>query len=162
MVTLGDRLGLYEALAGAGPLTSDRGRGSRRLRRALRARMAGSQAATGYVEYDPATSTYELPPEHAAVLADRESPALMTPAFNIPASMWIDEDQAVRAFQTGEGVPWGDHHSRLFCSVAAFYRNAYRASLVPEWLPALDGVVEKLEAGDRSPTWAAATGTRRC
>ena len=147
MVTLGDRLGLYEALAGAGPLTSDEvaaraGCAERYVREWL-----GSQVATGYVEYDPATSTYELPPEHAAVLADSESPALLTPAFNVPASMWIDEDQAVRAFQTGEGVPWGDHHSRLFCGVAAFYRNAYRASLVPEWLPALDGVVERLEAG---------------
>ncbi len=142
MVTLGDRLGLYRALAGAGPLTSEEvaaraGCAERYVREWL-----GSQVAAGYVEYDPDTSSYTLPPEHAAVLADPDSPALLTPAFNIPASMWIDEDQAVRAFQTGEGVPWGDHHERLFCGVAAFYRNAYRASLVPEWLPALDGVVD--------------------
>ena len=147
MVTLGDRLGLYRALAGAGPLTSEEvaaraGCAERYVREWL-----GSQVAAGYVEYDPDTSSYTLPPEHAAVLADPDSPALLTPAFNIPASMWIDEDQAVRAFQTGEGVPWGDHHERLFCGVAAFYRNAYRASLVPEWLPALDGVVDALEAG---------------
>jgi SAM-dependent methyltransferase len=61
--------------------------------------------------------------------------------------MWLDEEQAVRAFRTGEGVPWGAHHDRLFCGIAAFYRNAYRGTLVPQWLPALDGVVERLEAG---------------
>ena len=106
-----------------------------------------SQVAAGYVEYDPDAATYELPPEHAAVLADRDSPTLLTPAFNVPASMWLDEEQAIRAFRTGEGVPWGAHHERLFCGVGAFYRNAYSAALVPQWLPALDGVVEQLEAG---------------
>jgi SAM-dependent methyltransferase len=147
MVSLGDRLGLWEALDGAGPLTSAQvaeraGCAERYVREWL-----NSQAAAGYLEYDPASATYLLPPEHAAVLADRESPSLLTPAFNIPAAMWHDEEQAIRAFRTGEGVPWGSHHERLFCGVAAFYRNAYRAALVPEWLPALDGVVERLEAG---------------
>jgi SAM-dependent methyltransferase len=147
MISLGDRLGLYESLAGAGPLTSEElaersGCAERYVREWL-----NSQAAAGYVEYDPEGATYELPPEHAAVLADRDSPTLLTPAFNVPASMWHGEDRAIRAFQTGEGVPWGDHHERLFHGVGAFYRNAYRATLVPHWLPALDGVVERLEAG---------------
>jgi SAM-dependent methyltransferase len=147
MVSLGDRLGLYACLNGAGPLTSAEvaersGCAERYVREWL-----NSQAAAGYLEYDPQAATYVLPPEHAAVLADRDSPTLLTPAFNVPASMWHDEDQAVRAFQTGEGVPWGAHHERLFCGVGAFYRNAYRATLVPQWLPALDGVVERLEAG---------------
>jgi SAM-dependent methyltransferase len=147
MVSLGDRLGLYDCMNGAGPLTSTEiaersGCAERYVREWL-----NSQAAAGYVEYDPGAATYELPPEHAAVLADRESPTLLTPAFNVPASMWHDEEQAIRAFRTGEGVPWGAHHERLFCGVAAFYRNAYRSTLVPQWLPALDGVVERLEAG---------------
>jgi SAM-dependent methyltransferase len=147
MVGLGDRLGLYRALAGAGPLTSAElaeraGCAERYVREWL-----GSQVAAAYVEYDPAEEAYELPAEHAAVLADPDSPTLLTPAFNIPASMWIDEEQAVRAFQTGEGVPWGAHDERLFCGVAAFFRNAYRGALVPQWLPALDGVVEHLERG---------------
>ena len=147
MVSLGDRLGLYRSLAGAGPLTSAElaeraGCAERYVREWL-----GSQVAADYVEYDPAAETYELPAEHAAVLADPDSPALLTPAFNVPASMWSDEEQAVHAFQTGEGVPWGAHAERLFCGVAAFYRNAYGASLVPQWLPALDGVVERLERG---------------
>jgi len=147
MVSLGARLGLYAALNGAGPLTStevaDRsGCAERYVREWL-----NSQVAAGYLEYDPQTARYELPPEHAVVLADRDSPTLLTPAFNVPASMWHDEQQAIRAFRTGEGVPWGAHHERLYCGVAAFYRNAYSGALVPEWLPALDGVVERLEAG---------------
>jgi hypothetical protein len=68
-------------------------------------------------------------------------------AWQVPASMWFDEDKAVEAFRTGKGIAWGDHDGRLYCGVAAFYRNAYRASLVAEWLPALDGVVDKLEQG---------------
>jgi SAM-dependent methyltransferase len=147
MVSLGDRLGLYDCLAGAGPLSSAEvaersGCAERYVREWL-----NSQAAAGYVEYDPQAASYELPPEHAAVLADRDSPTLLTPAFNVPASMWHDEEQAIRAFRTGEGVPWGAHHERLFCGVGAFYRNAYKSTLVPAWLPALDGVVERLEAG---------------
>ena len=149
MVSLGDKLGLYRALAGAGPLTSAElaeraGCAERYVREWL-----GSQVAAAYVDYDPATETYELPAEHAAVLADPDSPTLITPAYNVPASMWMDEAQAVRAFRTGEGVPWGAHDERLFCGVAAFYHNAYSASLVPQWLPALDGVVEHLERGAR-------------
>src|SRR3546814_14941574 len=61
--------------------------------------------------------------------------------------MWFDEDKAVEAFRSGKGVAWGDHDGRLHCGVAGFYRNAYRGSLVPEWLPALEGVVENLKAG---------------
>ena len=114
MVSLGDRLGLYRSLAGAGPLTSAElarraGCAERYVREWL-----GSQVAAAYVDYDPATETYELPAEHAAVLADPDSPTLLTPAYNVPASMWIDEEQAVRAFRTGEGVPWGAHDERLF------------------------------------------------
>jgi SAM-dependent methyltransferase len=147
MVSLGDRLGLYRSLAGAGPLTSAElaeraGCAERYVREWL-----GSQVAAEYVEYDPAAGTYELPAEHAAVLADPDSPTLLTPAYNVPASMWADEEQAARAFRTGEGVPWGSHTERLFCGVAAFFRNAYSGSLVPQWLPALDGVVERLERG---------------
>jgi SAM-dependent methyltransferase len=147
MVSLGDRLGLYRSLAGAGPLTSAElaeraGCAERYVREWL-----GSQVAAAYVDYDPGAETYELPAEHAAVLADPDSPTLLTPAYNVPASMWIDEEQAVRAFRTGEGVPWGAHDERLFCGVAAFFRNAYAGALVPHWLPALDGVVERLEQG---------------
>jgi SAM-dependent methyltransferase len=147
MVSLGDRLGLYRSLAGAGPLTSAElaeraGCAERYVREWL-----GSQVAAAYIDYDATAETYELPAEHAAVLADPDSPTLLTPAYNVPASMWIDEEQAASAFRTGEGVPWGAHDERLFCGVAAFFRNAYSGALVPQWLPALDGVVEHLERG---------------
>jgi SAM-dependent methyltransferase len=149
MLSLGAKLGLYEALAGAGPLSSaELAERSRCAERYVR-EWLGSQVAAGYVEYDAEAQTYELPAEHALVLADRESPTYMTPAFDVAASLWLDEDQAIAAFRSGEGVPWGSHHERLYCGVAGFFRNAYKATLVPEWLPALDGVVEKLEAGAR-------------
>jgi len=147
MVSLGNRLGLYKALAGAGPLTSHElarraGCAERYVREWL-----GSQVAGGYVVYHPISETYELTPEQAFVLASEDSPVFLPNAWAVPASMWFDEDKAVAAFRTGTGIPWGDHNGRLFCGVAAFYRNAYRASLVADWLPALDGVVDKLRAG---------------
>ena len=149
MISLGDRLGLYRAMAGAGPLTSselaERADCAERYVR----EWLGSQVTAGYVEYDAAAETYELPAEGAAILADPESPTLLAPAWNIPAAMWSDEDKAAHAFRTGEGVPWGDHADRLFGGMGDFYKNAYGASLVPIWLPAMDGVVERLEAGAR-------------
>ena len=97
------------------------------------------------------------------MLADEDSPVFIPPAWNVPASMWFDEDKALQAFRTGKGVAWGEHDARLHCGVAAFYRNGYRASLVPQWLPALDGVVRAdSRRASRSPTSAAATATRRC
>lgn len=147
MISLGSKLGLYKAMAGAGPLTA--------AELAQRAGCAGryvaewlnAQAAGGYVGYHADSETYELSPEQAVVLADEESPVYIPNAWNVPASMWFDEDKALEAFRTGKGVAWGEHQGRLYCGVAAFYRNAYRGSLVPEWLPALDGVVARLEAG---------------
>jgi ubiquinone/menaquinone biosynthesis C-methylase UbiE len=147
MVSLGHRLGLYKAMAGAGPLSSREvaersGCAERYVREWLNAQVAG-----GYVAYHAISGTYELTPEQAFVLAEEDSPAFIPNAWAVPASMWFDEEKAVEAFRTGKGIPWGDHDGRLQCGVAAFYRNAYRASLVSEWLPSLDGVVEKLKAG---------------
>jgi SAM-dependent methyltransferase len=106
-----------------------------------------SQVAAGYLDYHEESETYELPAEHVPVLADDESPAFMPPAFEIPASMWFDQERTLEAFRTGDGIPWGHHDGRLYHGISTIYRNAYRASLVPEWLPALEGVVEKLERG---------------
>ena len=147
MISLGHRLGLFKAMAGAGPLSSHElaaraGCAERYVREWLNAQFAG-----GYVAYHPVSNTYELTPEQAKVLADEDSPAFIPNAWAVPASMWADEDLAVEAFRTGNGIPWGDHDGRLACGVASFYRNAYKASLIAEWLPALDGVAEKLTAG---------------
>jgi len=149
MVSLGNKLGLYKAMAGAGPLSSQElarrsGCAERYVREWLNA-----QAAGGYVVYHPRSGTYELTPEQAFVLADDTSPAFIPPAWQVVASLWFDEDKALNAFKTGEGVSWGDHDERLYCGVAAFYRNAYKGSLVQEWLPALDGITDKLQAGGK-------------
>lgn len=149
LVSLGDKLGLYKAMAGAGPVTSAElaqrtGCAERYVREWLNA-----QAAGDYVRYHPIGNAYELTAEQALVFADDTSPVFIPPAWQVPASMWFDEDRALYAFRTGEGVGWGDHDHRLYCGVAAFYRNAYKGSLVAEWLPALDGVVDRLRAGAR-------------
>jgi len=147
MVSVGSKLGLYKAMAWAGPLSAREvaarsGCAERYVREWL-----NSQAAGGYVAYHAVSDTYELSPEQALVLADEDSPVFIPPAWQVPASMWFDEARTLEAFRSGKGVSWGEHDERLQCGVAAFYRNGYRASLVPQWLPALDGVVEKLEAG---------------
>ncbi|HZH44756.1 MAG TPA: class I SAM-dependent methyltransferase [Lysobacter sp.] len=147
MVSLGSRLGLYRTMAGAGPLSAAEIAARADCAERYVLEWLNSQVAAGYLDYHPTSGTYELSPEHALVLADESSPCYIPSAWNTPASMWLDEDKAVDAFRTGKGIPWGEHNGRLFCGVAAFYRNAYRANLVKEWLPALDGVVEKLAAG---------------
>jgi SAM-dependent methyltransferase len=147
MVSIGHKLGLYRALAGRGPVSSHElaartGCEERYVREWL-----NSQVAGGYLDYHQESATYELPPEHIPVLGDERSPIFIPGAYDVPASMWFDQERTLEAFRTGEGVPWGDHDERLACGVATFYRNAYEAVLVPEWLPSLDGVVEKLERG---------------
>ena len=147
MVSLGDKLGLYRAMAGGGPLSSQEvakrsGCGERYVREWL-----NSQVAGGYVDYHPSSKTYELTPEQAAVLADEASPVFLPHAWQVVASMWADEPKTLDAFKTSKGVSWGEHSERLFCGVAAFYRNSYSASLVTEWLPTLSGVTAKLERG---------------
>jgi SAM-dependent methyltransferase len=147
MVSLGTKLGLYKAMAGAGPLSAkELAKRAECAERYVR-EWLNAQAAGGYLAYHAVSDTYELSPEHAMVLADEDSPVYVPPAWNVPAAMWFDEPKALEAFRTGRGVAWGEHDSRMACGVAAFYRNGYRASLVPQWLPALHGVVAQLEAG---------------
>jgi SAM-dependent methyltransferase len=147
MVSIGHRLGLYKAMAGAGPLSAHElatrtGCAERYIREWL-----NSQVAGGYVLFHAVSDSFELTPEQALVLANEDSPVFLAAAWGVPASMWSDEEKALEAFRKGSGIPWGDHDGRLYCGVASLYRNAYKASLVPEWLPALDGVVDKLKAG---------------
>lgn len=148
MVSTGHKLGLYRALAGQ-PLTSlelaaRTGYEERYLREWL-----NSQVAGGYLVHHDESETYELPAEHLPVLVDEDSPVFLASAFEIPASMWFDQERTLDAFRTGAGIPWGEHDGRLYHGIGAIYANAYRASLVPEWLPSLDGVVDSLERGAR-------------
>ncbi|WP_207485170.1 class I SAM-dependent methyltransferase [Arenibaculum pallidiluteum] len=147
MVSIGAKLGLYKTMAGAGPLSSAEvarraGCAERYVREWL-----NSQVAGGYVAYHPTSRTYELTPEQAVVLAEDTSPYYLPHGWLVVASMWADEEKTLEAVRTGKGVAWGEHDERLFCGVAGFFRNSYSASLVGDWLPALDGVVERLEAG---------------
>jgi SAM-dependent methyltransferase len=147
LVVLGDKLGLYRALAGAGPLApaelAERtGTAERYVREWLNA-----QAAGGYVEYDPASGRYTLPPEQAVALTDPDSPAFLPGFFQIAVGTVLDSPQIVEAARTGAGLGWHEHGSDVFDGCERFFRPGYNASLIPEWLPALDGVVGKLEAG---------------
>ncbi len=149
MISIGHKLGLYRALAGQGPVSSHElaawtGCEERYVREWL-----NSQVAAEYLVYHEESETYELPDAHVPVLADDTSGVFLPVAYEVPASMWLDQERTLEVFRTGEGVPWGEHNGRLQCGVAGFYKNAYGASLVPEWLPALEGVVERLEAGAR-------------
>lgn len=147
MVSLGDKLGLYKAMAGAGPISAKELAARAACAERYVREWLNAQAAGGYVGYHAASDTYELSPEQALALADEDSPVFIPTAWNVPASMWFDEEKAIEAFRTGGGVAWGEHDGRLHHGVAAFYRNGYRSSLVSAWLPALEGVVERLEAG---------------
>lgn len=147
---LGDRLGLYGAMSGAGPVTPAQlaertDTNERSVREWLNAQTAG-----GYVTFDPAAATYELPREHAMVLADQDSPVGFAPgAFEVIAASWGAADKAVDAFRSGAGVGWAEFDSRLARGVERFFRPGYRANLTSSWLPALEGVDAKLQAGAR-------------
>jgi SAM-dependent methyltransferase len=144
---IGEKLGLYKAMAHAGPLTSAEvaeraGAAERYVREWLR-----NQAAGGYVTYDQATDRYTLPDEHALALADEGSPFYILGAYEMIASIYSDEDKFVEAFRTGDGLGWHEHDHRLFSGVERFFKPGYRGHLVADWLPALTGVQEKLELG---------------
>ena len=147
MLHLGDRLGLYRAMAGAGPLTPAELAGRSSTHERYVREWLANQAAGGYVAYDPDAGTFELSAEHALVLADEQSPVFLGGAFETVASCYSDHDTFARAFTTGEGVAWGAHDDRLYTGALRLFRPGYGANLVQSWLPALDGVVEKLHAG---------------
>jgi SAM-dependent methyltransferase len=149
LVVMGDRLGLYKALAGAGGLTPVElarrtGVSERYVREWLNA-----QAAGGYVEYDPAGDTYTLPPEQAIALTQEDSPAFLPGFFQTALGAVIDSPHVVEKARSGEGFGWHEHNHDVFEGVERFFRPGYNANLVPAWLPALDGVIAKLETGAR-------------
>jgi SAM-dependent methyltransferase len=147
LFVIGEKLGLYKAMAHAGPLTSEEvaeraGVAERSVREWLR-----NQAAGGYVAYDAKSDRYTLPEEQAMALADEDSPAYILGVYDSIASLYADEDRIIEAFKTGEGMGWHEHDERLFHGTERFFRPGYRAHLVEKWIPALEGVTEKLEAG---------------
>jgi SAM-dependent methyltransferase len=147
LVIIGDRLGLYRALAQHGPLTSaELAEKTETHERYVREWLA-NQAASGYLEYDPGTRKFTLPAEHQPVLADESSPVLLCGLYQIAQTLFADEPAITQAFKTGRGFGWHEHDARLFPATERFFRPGYNAHLVPEWIPALDGVEAKLRAG---------------
>lgn len=147
MVLLGDRLGLYKAMAARGPLTpAELAKATKTAERYVR-EWLGNQAAGGYVTYDSATGRYTLPPEQAVALADESSPFFLPGAFQVIAATFMAEPKIAQRFKTGKGLGWAQHDHRLFEGTERFFRPNYVGNLVQNWIPALDGVDTKLKAG---------------
>ena len=147
LVRIGDKLGLYRALHERGPLTSaglaeQAGIAERYAREWL-----AQQAASGYLSYDAASGKFELPEEQAMVFALPDSPVFMQGAFDVAAVMVENAPLVEAAFKTGKGVGWGDQAPCLFCATGRFFRPAYNNNLLSSWLPSLDGVAARLQAG---------------
>ena len=149
LVVMGDRLGLYRALAGGGALTpaelaARTGTAERYVREWLNA-----QAAGGFVDYHPAEGAYSLPPEQTVALTDEDSPAYLPGLFQNALGSVLDSPRITDAARTGAGVGWHEHNHHVHDGCERFFRPGYNANLVASWLPALDGVVERLQRGAR-------------
>jgi SAM-dependent methyltransferase len=149
MVVIGDKLGLYRAMADAGPLSPEElAQRTDTAERYVR-EWLNSQAAGGFVEYDAASGRYSLPPEQANALTDDSSPAYLPGFFQLALGSVTDSPRIMEAARSGEGVGWHDHVHDVHEGCERFFRPGYNANLVASWLPALDGVVEKLERGGK-------------
>src|ERR1035438_3515046 len=135
LIVIGDKLGLYKAMAGAGWITpgelADKTRTTERYVR----EWLNANAASGYVSYDAKTKRYELPPEQAFALTVQDLPG----AFHIISSCFKDEPKITQAFRTGEGVGWHEHDANLFFGTERFFRPNYENNLLSGWIPALEG-----------------------
>lgn len=149
LVYLGDQLGLYRAMAGAGPLApSELAQRTGLAERYLREWLA-NQAAGGYLAYDPASGKYTLPAEQALALADENSSVFLPGSFQTMAAMFTALPRMAENFRTGAGLDWCEHDQRLFVGTERCFRPNYVGNLVSRWIPALDGVAEKLRRGAR-------------
>jgi len=147
MVIIGDKLGLYKAMAGAGllapaELAKKTGTSERYVREWL-----CNQAAGGYVSYDPATGKFMLPPEQAMALSDEGSPVFFPGGFQILSSIFQDEPKIAERFVDGKGMDWGEHDPRLFEGTERFFRPNYLGNLTSAWIPALEGMESRLKEG---------------
>ncbi|MGA8014455.1 MAG: class I SAM-dependent methyltransferase [Candidatus Dormiibacterota bacterium] len=147
LIVIGDRLGLYRGLAGAGPTTASElasrtGTNERYVREWL-----NTQAAGGFIDYDGATDRYTLSDEHALALADESSPAFVGGAFQLALATLKAIPQIEAVFRSGAGFGWHEHDAEVAVGCERFFRPGYNANLISTWLPALDGVTEKLRVG---------------
>jgi SAM-dependent methyltransferase len=147
-VVIGDRLGLYRALA-TGPATAAELADRTSTHERYVAEWLAAQAASGYISYDPTSGRFSLSEEQAFALANEDGPMYLPGAFQVMVAAVKDEPKVTQAFATGTGVGWHEHDPDLFAGTERFFRPGYAANLVSAWIPALDGVQAKLEAGAR-------------
>lgn len=147
LVQIGESLGLYQTLSKTGPLSSSELASITGLHERYLREWLAAQAASNYVTFEPTTNKFSMTPEQSFVFANPGSPFYLAPAFGAAAAFQGNMAQVKDAFRTGEGVGWSDQSQCLSCAVARFFRPGYENHLVRSWLPALDGIVQKLEQG---------------
>jgi SAM-dependent methyltransferase len=147
-IVLGDKLGLYKALADRPARVEELARRTETDPRYLREWLS-AQAASGYVQYDPGSGTFSLSEEQALALAVEGSPAFIPGAFQVAVATFKAIPKMAQAFRTGLGLGWHEHDASLFHGTERFFRPGYTAHLVPSWIPALDGLEARLKAGAR-------------
>lgn len=146
-ILLGDRLGLYKAMADGAPVTSSELAKKTGLHERYVREWLSGQAASGYIDYHAEKNAFSLSPEQAMAFAEEGSPAFFAGAFDVVQATYLDEPKVAEAFRTGKGVGWHEHSKCLFSGTERFFRPGYNANLVPSWIPALDGVEGKLKSG---------------
>ncbi|NKN16628.1 class I SAM-dependent methyltransferase [Rhizobium laguerreae] len=147
LVVLGDKVGLFKAMAHGTPMSVQDLAAKTGVKERYVREWLSAQAAADYVAYDEKTDRFSLTPEQAMVFAEENSPAFFVGAFEVVQSMWMDEPKVADAFRTGKGLGWHEHSTCLFRGTERFFRPGYNSHLVNEWIPALAGVEEKLKAG---------------
>ncbi len=147
LVIVGDELGLWKAMDGAGPMTASELAGRTEIKERYVREWLSAQAASGYVEYDAGSGRFELKPEQAMAFAEADSPVYMLGGYHIISSLFHDRERLAERFRTGKGFGWHEHDPELFAGTEQFFRPGYKAHLVPEWIPAMEGVKSKLEKG---------------
>jgi SAM-dependent methyltransferase len=149
LVLLGDRLGIYKAMADGKAVTPEELAAKTKLDARYLREWLSAQAAAGYIDYSAKSKKFKLTPEQACAFADEGGPAFFAGAFDVAQSMWLDEPRVAEAFKTGKGVGWHEHSPCLFHGTERFFRPGYNAHLVSRWIPSLKGMKDKLEKGAR-------------
>ena len=147
MAYLGDQAGVFAAMDGEAPMTLDQLAAKTGLEPKYLREWLGSVSAAGYIDFDPEAETFYLPPEKALVFTREGQPACMQGFIQAVVAQYEMHEKAVDVFKTGKGRAWTEHSQCLFCGTDRFFRPGYEMNLIPEWLPALEGVTAKLTAG---------------
>ncbi|MBB2672876.1 UNVERIFIED_ORG: 2-polyprenyl-3-methyl-5-hydroxy-6-metoxy-1,4-benzoquinol methylase [Rhizobium esperanzae] len=147
LVVLGDKVGLFKAMADGTPMSVEQLAAKTGIKERYVREWLSAQAAADYIVYDEKTDRFSLTAEQAMVFAEENSPAFFVGAFEVVQSMWMDEPKVTEAFRTGKGLGWHEHSTCLFRGTERFFRPGYNSHLVNEWIPALAGMDEKLKAG---------------